>query len=201
MSKHELIIRQLVSHAENDPNILGLLLFGSVAAGTYQEDSDIDVITVLRSGKPAWGIDNSPIDGIKVGNFFLTHEIMEHSVETVPYLLHPFWGAKLLFDRGGRIQPLLERVREYFTDHPDVGGEWDGFRKQFKAEKARYGYEKTTIVDVWNELEKRHSGGRIKRRFFNAFHMTNPLIFPLVKRLLMVGLVRLDKPIDDKTGG
>ncbi|MGD8683692.1 MAG: hypothetical protein PVG27_07075 [Chloroflexota bacterium] len=50
-------------------------------------------------------------------------------------------------------------------------------------EKATYGYEKTTIIDVWNELERRHSGGRVRRRFFNAIYLTNPRIFSLVKRL------------------
>ena len=39
-------------------------------------------------------------------------------------------------------------------------------------------------VDVWNELEKRHSGGKIKRRFFSSFYMTNSFIFSLLKRLM-----------------
>jgi hypothetical protein len=62
--------------------------------------------------------------------------------------------------------------------------EWQACTAQLKAEKATYGYEKTTIIDVWNELEARHSGGRIRRRFFDAFYLTNPRIFWLVKRLM-----------------
>jgi len=62
--------------------------------------------------------------------------------------------------------------------------EWNGYYRLLKEEKAQFGYEKTTIVEVWNELEKRHSGGKIKRRFFNAFFLTNPRIFSLLKRFL-----------------
>ena len=62
--------------------------------------------------------------------------------------------------------------------------EWNGYYRLLKEEKAQFGYEKTTIVDVWNELEKRHSGGKIKRRFFYAFYLTNPRIFSLLKRFL-----------------
>jgi hypothetical protein len=196
MSKHDEIVRQLVAEAEADPNVSGFLLFGSVASGRHRADSDIDVITILQTSRPAWGITNTGVDGIKIGNLFLTIEILMHSVETVPYLLHPLWGANLLFDRAGLIQPALVKTAGYFNDHPDVVGEWDGFRKRLREEKARFGYEKTTIVDVWNELERRHSHGGTKRRFFNAFYMTNPLIFSLVKQLLVWGTLRLDRPGD-----
>jgi predicted nucleotidyltransferase len=182
--KHDEILRQLVADAESNPNILGFLIFGSVATGTHREDSDIDVFTVLRTTKPTSGINNTPIDGIKVGNLFFTYDVLLHSVETVPYLLHPLGGAKLLFDRDGEIKPLLERIRDYFSDHPEIVDEWNGYYEQLREEKAQFGYEKTTIVDVWNELEKRHSSGKTKRHFFSSFYMTNSLIFSLLKRLL-----------------
>ena len=77
MMKHDKILKQLVANTEKSPNILGFLLFGSVATGTQREDSDIDIITVLRTSKPTSGINNTPIDGIKVGNilFFGRFEI------------------------------------------------------------------------------------------------------------------------------
>ena len=184
LMKHEEILKQLVANAERTPNTLGFLLFGSVATGTHREDSDIDVITVMRSGKPTSGIDNRSIEGIKVGTIFFTYEIFVHSVETVPYLLHPLGEAKLLFDREGNIEPLIEEIKNYFKDNPDIVDEWNSYYELLRREKAEYGYEKTTIVDVWNELEKRHSEGKTKRRFFNSFYMTNPLIFSLLKKML-----------------
>jgi predicted nucleotidyltransferase len=194
--KHEEILRGLVSDTESNSNVLGFLLFGSVAAGTHHEVSDIDVITILRTNKPASGINNTLVDGIKVGAFFLTYDVLVHSVETVPYLLHPFGEAKLLFDRDGKNKYLLERIGKYYSDHPEIVSEWNNYYEQLKEEKAQFGYEKTTIADVWNELEKRYSGGKIKRRFFNSFYMTNPLVFSLLKKLLYLGAVRLDKPIN-----
>ena len=182
--KHAEILKQLIAAAESSPNTLGYLLFGSVATGTQREDSDIDIITVLRTSKPTSGIDNTPVAGIKVGNIYFTYEIFVHSVETVPYLLHPLGEAKLLVDREGKIQPLLEAIKAYYVDHPEMVAEWNRYYALLKQEKAEYGYEKTTIVDVWNELEKRYSGGRVKRRFFNSFYMTNPFIFSLLKKLL-----------------
>jgi hypothetical protein len=182
--KQNEILKQLVTEAESDPNVTGYLVFGSVAAGTQRADSDIDVITILRGNKPPWGMNNSHINGIKVGNLFLTYAVLFHSVETVPYLLHPLWGAKLLFDRDGVVKPLHEQIKTYFAEHPDIMVEWNKYYRQLKDEKAQYGCEQTTILEVWNDLEKRYSGGRIRRRFFNSFYLTNSRIFRMLKRFL-----------------
>jgi predicted nucleotidyltransferase len=182
--KHDEILSRLVVDAGADASIVGFLVFGSVARGTHREDSDIDVLTVLASDDAASGIRNRMIDGIKVGDLFFSRATLVHSVETVPYLLHPVGEAKLLLDRDGTLDPLLAHIRDYFTAHPDIDAEWQAYYDLLKAEKAKYGHEKTTIIDVWNELESRHSGGRTRRRFFNAFYMTNPRIFSVLKRLM-----------------
>jgi predicted nucleotidyltransferase len=182
--KHDRILSRLVDEAKSDSNILGFLVFGSVATGTHHEESDIDVISIPRTNRPSSGIRNTMIDGIKVGDIFFTYEILADSVKKVPYLLHPIGSAKLLLDREGMIKPLLEQIDEYFADHPGIADEWTRYYQLLREEKAQFGCEKTTIVDVWNELEKRYSGGRIKRQFFNSFYMTNPRIFTFLKRFL-----------------
>ena len=168
--KHEQIIKQLLVKTRSDPNIIGFLVFGSVATGTQHEKSDIDVITILRKQKPSSGIINTVIDGIKVGNVYFTYEILTCSVSTVPYLLHILVNAKLLFDRENTIKPLLKKINEYFAENPEIENEWNRYYKQLKEEKIKFGYEKTTIIDVLNEFEKRYSGGTNKRPFFNSLN-------------------------------
>jgi len=182
--KHEQILEQLLVKAKGDPNALGFFVFGSVASGTHHEKSDIDVMTVLREQEPSSGMENTVIDGIKVGNLFFTYQVLTHSVDTVPYLLHPLGNARLLFDREKTIEPLLAEINGYFAENPEIEDEWNQHYRQLKEEKKEFGYEKTTIIDVWNELEKRHSGGKIKRSFFNSFYLTNSRIFSLLKRFL-----------------
>ena len=188
--EHEQILEQLLVKAESDMNTLGFLVFGSVASGTHHEESDIDTMTILRNQKPSSGIENTMIDGIKVGNIFFTYEILTRSVNTVPYLLHPLGNAKLLFDRENTIKLLLKKIKDYFGGNPEIENEWNRYYNQLKEEKMRFGYEKTTIIDVWNELENCYSGGKIKRPFFNSFYLTNPFIFSLVKRFLGFSLVK-----------
>jgi hypothetical protein len=181
--KHEIILKQLLAKAESNPNILGFLVFGSVATGTHTQQSDIDTLTVLQKSKPSSGIKNTTIDDIKVGNMFFTQEILIQSVKTVPYLLYPLANAKLLFDRKNTINPLLREINKYYDENSEVRDKWLNYYKQFKQEKAQLGYEKTTIIDVWNELEKEYTG-KSKRPFFKAFYMTNSTIFSLLKRFM-----------------
>ena len=127
------IHNQLVEEAQNDSNILGFLVFGSVATGTHREDSDIDVIKVLRTSRPSSGIRNTMIDGVKVGDIFFTYEVLVHSVKIVPYLLHPLGDAKLLLDREGMINHLLERIRDYFAENA-----WSFHRSAASQARSRH---------------------------------------------------------------
>jgi hypothetical protein len=96
-------------------------------------------------------------------------------------------NSKLLYDRENTIRPLIEKVKEYFEENPEIENEWKtqfNYSKQIKEQTGcRAQGNNGTIIDVWNLLEKRYSGGKIKRPFFNSFYLTNPHVFNLVKRL------------------
>lgn len=188
-TKHVRILGELLEEAKSDPNTLGYMVIGSVANGTHHEKSDIDVISILRSHKPSSGINKIVVDGLVVDSLFMTHEVFTQSVDTVPYLLHAMGNAKLLFDRENTVEPLLEEIREYFAENPEIEGEWNRYFEESKEIKAQTGCRASrngkTIIDVWNELEKRYSGGKIRRPFFNSFYLTNPHLFSLVKRFLL----------------
>jgi hypothetical protein len=189
-TKHVQILEELLEEAKSDPNTLGYMVFGSVASETHNEKSDLDVITILRSCKPSSGINKMVVDGLVVDSLFMTHEVLTQSVNTVPYLLHTLGNAKLLFDRESTIKPLLARINDYFAENPEIESEWNDYVKQSNEIKlktgCRAGSHGNTIIDVWNELEKRYSDGKIKRPFFNSFYLTNPHIFSLVKRFLKI---------------
>ena len=165
---HDQILQQQLVKAKSNSNTLGFLVFGSVATGTHHEKSDIDLIIILRNHTPSSGLENIVIDDIKVGITFFTYEVLTYSVNTVPYLLHILVNAKLLFDRENTIKPLLEKINNYFMQNPEIADKWNQYYKQLREEKKQFGYEKTTIIDIWNELEKRYSGGEIKRTFFRS---------------------------------
>lgn len=188
-TKHEETLDRLLLKAKSDPNTLGFLVIGSVATGTHHEKSDIDVITILRSQKPASGINKTTVDGIIVDSLSFTHEVFTQSVNTVPYLLHTLVSSRLLFDRENTISPLLEEVRAFFTENPEIEQEWITYYNRSKEIKQETGCRARgphgTIIDVWNALEERYSGGRIRRPFFNSFYLTNPLLFSLFKRLIL----------------
>ncbi len=167
--KHDQILTQQLVKAKNNSNTLGFLVFGSVATGTHHEKSDIDLIIILRNHTPSSGLENIVIDDIKVGITFFTYEVLSHSVNTVPYLLHILVNAKLLLDRENTIKPLIEKITNYFMQNPEIEDEWNQYYNQLSEEKKQFGYEKTTIIDVWNKLENRYSGGEIKRTFLREY--------------------------------
>jgi hypothetical protein len=95
-----------------------------------------DVLTVLRADDTKAAIHNRMLDGIKVGDMSFSVATLEHSVETLPYLLHPLVEAKVLLDRDGTVSPLLDRIAANFDAHPEVVAEWPAAYERLGAREG-----------------------------------------------------------------
>ena len=162
----EEVLMKVVDQATTDENLLGILLFGSLASGTHTWKSDIDLIFVYQTHEPTSGLVNTFVDGIEVQYFYTTFETLVQNQGTVPYLLHIFCDAKILFDRNDSIAPVVDLIKQYFAAHPEVEAEWIRFKQLHKEEKKGPACAQTTILDRWDELEDKYSGGVHKRTFF-----------------------------------
>jgi predicted nucleotidyltransferase len=165
-SLQEEVLDKVVNQVKADENLLGILLFGSVASGTHNWKSDIDLIYIYETHDPPWGLDNRFVDGIAVQYFFTTLDTLIQNQETVPYLLHMFSEAKILFDRYGSVAPVIDKIRQYFAANPEVEADWMRIKHQHQVEKKGPECAQVTIIQRWNELEDKYSGGVRKRTFF-----------------------------------
>jgi hypothetical protein len=184
-TKHDIVLEKLYREAKTNSNTLGFILIGSVATRTHTEKSDLDTITILKSGIPASGKNNKKIDGLHVDDLYFTYHVLRESVENVPYLLYPLVKSKLLYDPENSIQPLVDKITKYFSDNPEMEKEWVTQYDRSKEIKVQSGCRiqgsNATIIDVWNMLERKTKDGKIKRLIFNEFYFTNPYAFKLLK--------------------
>jgi predicted nucleotidyltransferase len=165
-SLQEEVLDKVVNQAQADENLIGILLFGSVASGTHTWKSDIDLIYIYETHEPPWGLVNRFVDGIAVQYFFTTLDTLIQNQETVPYLLHMFSEAEILYDHHGSVVPVIDKIRQYFATNPDVEADWMRIKQQHQEEKKGPECTRTTIIQRWNELEDKYSGGVRKRTFF-----------------------------------
>lgn len=165
-SLQEDVLDKVVTELKSDANLLGILLFGSVASGTQSWKSDIDLIFVYENHEPPSGLVNRWRDGIEVQYFFTTLDTLIENQASVPYLLHMFCDARLLFDRYGTVAPVVARLKQYFADHPDVAAEWLRLKELHQVEKKGPQCQQITIIQRWDEMEQKYSGGARKRTFF-----------------------------------
>ena len=160
------VLEKMVDQLKVDENLLGILLFGSVATGTHTWKSDIDLIFVYETHTPDAGLENRFVNNVAVQNFFITLDTLTHNRKTVPYLLHMFSEAKILFDRHGSVAPVIQQLQQYFDTHPEVVADWAHFKQLHQVEKNGPACAQTTIIQRWDELEDKYSGGARKRTFF-----------------------------------
>jgi predicted nucleotidyltransferase len=162
----EEVLNKVVEQLKTNENLLGILLFGSLATGTHTWKSDIDLIFVYETHEPAAGLDNRFVDSIAVQYFFTTLETLIYNQESVPFLLHMFSEATILFDRYSSVAPVIHQLQRYFAAHPEVVEEWTCFKQLHQEEKNGPACAQTTIIQRWDELENKYSAGARKRTFF-----------------------------------
>ena len=162
----EEVLDRVAAQATKDENLLGILLFGSLASGTHTWKSDIDLIFVYETCEPTSGLTNIFVDGVVVQYFFVSYETLVQNQEAVPYLLHMFCDAKTLFGRKGSISPVVDQLAKYFVAHPEIEAEWFRYKDLHQVEKNGPACAQTTIFQRWDELEHKYSDGVRKRTFF-----------------------------------
>ena len=166
----EEVLDKVVSQAIRDENLIGILLFGSLASDTHTWKSDIDLIFVYQTCQPVSGIANIILDGVVVQYFFTSFDTLVENQENVPYLLHIFCDAIILFDRQGTFTPVVSEIEDYFAAHPEIEAEWIKIVSLHQLEKNGPACAQTTILQRWDELEEKYSGGVRKRTFFRDLH-------------------------------
>lgn len=136
---------ELLKRAQDDPDAVALILFGSAASGSAHEESDLDVWYVLR-GQPL-----PPRE--RRGRL----EIVPTTVEllrTAPDWLKPALAyARTLWDETGGVESVLEAART--ISHDETAELYDGYLNDF--------YRSLKAWRVGNELAGRVECGRSLR--------------------------------------
>jgi predicted nucleotidyltransferase len=166
--KQQEVLGKVLAQMKADEMLLGALLFGSVASGTHKWQSDIDLIFIYERHDPPAGVVDRFVDGVLVQYFYATLDTVIENLQTVPYLLHIFCNGRLLYDRDGTVAPVIDQIEQYFASHPEVEAEWARLKELHQVEKMSSECHQTTILQRWEELEAKYSGGVQKRTFFRT---------------------------------
>lgn len=114
------ILRPHLDAAERDPNVVGAFLMGSRSVGLGDEDSDWDLVLVLREGTPSK--ERSPrLELIRV----TLAGIQSPPSWELPALAH----ARLLLDKTGEVTAALEAARP--IGHDELAELYDSYLNDF----------------------------------------------------------------------
>lgn len=136
-------LRDLVEQARADPNAVAVVLFGSAAAGSAHEESDLDVWYVVRADPPPRS---------RPGRLELIPTTLEQLRDAPDWLKPALAYARVLWDETGKVEPLLEAARR--VSREETAELYDGYLNDlYRSLKAwRRGLELAARVECGRSL-------------------------------------------------
>ena len=117
MKKQLEIFHSLVSEFQKDSTVEGILLNGSVAAGTATELSDLDMIVLGKKD----GFVSKTIDTVPVEIHFVVFDSAVKKLESNPMEVYKYLDAKVEYDNGKAREIISYACRKNFSELPRSG--------------------------------------------------------------------------------
>jgi predicted nucleotidyltransferase len=97
-------LNELLEQAKSDPDAVGLVLIGSFASGTADEQSDVDVLYVMRDGA-------TPPKRERSGRVDLIPTTLDRLRNATDWFKPALAHARVLFDRDGEVAAAIESAQ------------------------------------------------------------------------------------------
>jgi predicted nucleotidyltransferase len=123
IEKYLALAEKMVGRLKEDPNVLAVLVYGSVATKTVSEGSDIDLLLLVKEipeGVDVFGIKRTSVDGVPVDLAFKTVEHVSHQIEYEAgswYASSVMLNSLILHDPEGVAESLRNKVRDTLDEH------------------------------------------------------------------------------------
>jgi predicted nucleotidyltransferase len=137
-------LRELLAEAQADPDAIGLVLFGSAAAGSAHEESDLDVWYVVRSDPPP--------PRSRRGRLELVPATLAGLRDAPDWLKPAIAHARVLWDETGELEPVVAAARTVTRE--ETAELYDGYLNDlYRSLKAwRRGLELAARVECGRSL-------------------------------------------------
>jgi hypothetical protein len=137
-------LRELLAEAQADPDAFGLVLFGSAAAGSAHEESDLDVWYLVRSEPPP--------PRSRRGRLELIPTTLARLRDAPGWLKPALAYSNVLWDPSGEIEPVLTAART--VSREEAAELYDGYLNDlYRSLKAwRRGLELAARVECGRSL-------------------------------------------------
>jgi len=154
VSIQQKIVDEIVDEYKNNEHVIGVCVFGSVAAGKERSDSDVD-ITIIFDDDREWELFKEKRYGIAVDLEAVTKNIWEMMQKEYPYIFYTE-NNKILFDKTGFVKEVLNKSKKYLEDNIEARDFW---RKEYNLmrELKASGQKPKNFITICDEAETRFS--------------------------------------------
>jgi len=154
MGKHRDIIPGIVEQIRRTGLECGVVLLGSVAAGTERPDSDLDFFVVMTQEgelkipntkiideEKGMQLIETHVEGIKVHFAFWPADSFGKALDEEPHVYYPFIRGVILSDPAGIAERYQQIARDYFDKNPAIVEAWEKQLEKVRRHRLDPGYK------------------------------------------------------------
>lgn len=119
------LAQKMAESLESDPNILAIMVYGSVATQMVSEGSDVDLLLLVKEmpdDLDMFGIKRTSIEGVPVDLAYKTLDQVLHQIDYEAgswYSSSVMLNSVILYDPMGEAEGLRKRIRDVPDDRRD----------------------------------------------------------------------------------
>ena len=151
---HRRLLREAIDDARRDPDVIGIMLTGSLARGDAYPGSDLDVQILLRDGCSR-EFHAELRRGILVECSYADETRTRSKIEHDPMNVYSYLDGRILYDPGGRLEALVSAARARFDTYRVPAEEAHRIAHWLKSARIKIGAAR----DAGDELRAAYVAG------------------------------------------
>ena len=174
--KHQELLKKIIPELRVDNSITAVMLMGSVAAETENENSDLNLFILGSKSK----LQSDIVDNIMVEYLYVTPEVAQSKLDKTGTEVYHYLGSKIIYDLDGKLIKLMRSAMNKYKKYKTNDKEKIELRHWLYSAKSKI----NSAISQQDVLKTDYITAAATEKIIEAVFAINDVPYPPISRML-----------------
>ena len=174
--KHQELLKKIIPELRVDNSITAVMLMGSVAAETENENSDLNLFILGSKSK----LQSDIVDNIMVEYLYVTPEVAQSKLDKTGTEVYHYLGSKIIYDLDGKLIKLMRSAMNKYKKYKANDKEKIELRHWLYSAKSKI----NSAISQQDVLKTDYITAAATEKIIEAVFAINDVPYPPISRML-----------------